>query len=58
LVLAGALDWGTDTIAAEQFAGVFPNAQSVVLPGVAHHPWLDDADALVATVVRFLSTTD
>jgi pimeloyl-ACP methyl ester carboxylesterase len=57
LVLAGALDWGTDTVAAEEFAGVFPNAQFVVLPGVAHHPWLDDADAFVTTVVRFLSTT-
>lgn len=57
LVLAGALDWGTDTIAAEEFAGVFPNAQFVVLPGVAHHPWLDDADAFVTTVARFLGTT-
>jgi len=57
LVLAGALDWGTDTVAAEEFAGVFPNAQFVALPGVAHHPWLDDADAFVTTVARFLGTT-
>ena len=57
LVLAGALDWGTDTIAAEEFAGVFPNGQSVVLPGVAHDPWLDDADVFVTTVARFLGTT-
>ncbi|MEV0287251.1 MULTISPECIES: alpha/beta hydrolase [unclassified Kribbella] len=54
LVLAGALDWGTDTVAAEEFAEAFPNAQYVVLPGVAHHPWLDDADAFVATVTGFL----
>ncbi|WP_406050755.1 alpha/beta fold hydrolase [Kribbella sp. NBC_00889] len=57
LVLAGALDWGTDTVAAEAFAGVFPQAQFVVLPGVAHHPWLDDAEGFVSTVVRFLRTT-
>jgi proline iminopeptidase len=57
LVVAGALDWGTDAVAAEEFAGVFPNAQFVVLPGVAHHPWLDDAGAFVTAVVRFLGTT-
>lgn len=57
LVLAGALDWGTDTVVAEEFAGVFPNARFVVLPGVAHHPWLDDADAFVTTVAKFLGTT-
>ncbi|MFI7061957.1 alpha/beta fold hydrolase [Kribbella sp. NPDC050124] len=54
LVVAGALDWGTDTVAAEEFAEAFPNAQYVVLPGVAHHPWLDDAEAFVTTVLRFV----
>ncbi|TCO49463.1 pimeloyl-ACP methyl ester carboxylesterase [Kribbella antiqua] len=54
LILAGALDWGTDTIAAEEFAGLFPNAQFTVLPGVAHHPWLDDPQGFLDTVLAFL----
>jgi len=50
LVLAGALDWGTDVIAAEEFAAVFPNARFTVLPGASHHPWTDDPEGFVKAV--------
>ncbi len=50
LIIAGALDWGTDVIAAEEFAGVFPNSQLAVLPGASHHPWLDDPEGFVTAV--------
>ncbi|MGW1344201.1 alpha/beta fold hydrolase [Kribbella sp. NPDC002412] len=55
LVVAGALDWSTDTVAAEEFARAFLKAQYVVLRGVAHHPWLDDAEAFVTAVAQFLT---
>ena len=31
--------------------------EQVVLKGAAHHPWLDERDAFVTAVSRFLGTT-
>jgi len=57
LVISGALDWGSDPEAGAEFAGLFPHAEQVVLPGAAHHPWLDERDAFVTAVSRFLGAT-
>ena len=55
LVISGALDWGLDTDAGAEYAALFPNADHVVLKGAAHHPWLDERDAFVTSVSRFLT---
>ncbi|MFB6721767.1 alpha/beta fold hydrolase [Kribbella sp. NPDC056345] len=56
LVIAGALDLALDAAAGAEFAGLFPRGEAVVLEGAAHHPWLDERDAFVGTVERFLTT--
>ena len=55
LLVAGDLDWIITPVAAAEFAGLFPNAQLVVQPGVSHYPWLDDPAGFVTTVAKFLS---
>jgi pimeloyl-ACP methyl ester carboxylesterase len=55
LVLAGELDWIVSPAVAADFAALFPDGRVVVLPGVAHYPWVDDASAFVAAVNGFLA---
>ncbi len=54
LVLAGDVDWILTAVAAAEFAGLFPNAQLIVQPGVSHYPWLDNAAEFVTSVAKFL----
>jgi proline iminopeptidase len=54
LLLAGELDWIIEPAAAAEFAGLFPDARTVVQPGASHYPWLDDPSAFVTIVAGFL----
>ncbi|MFF1447952.1 alpha/beta fold hydrolase [Streptomyces sp. NPDC058274] len=54
LVLAGEADLNSPPGAMAELAGLFPDARLVVQPGAGHFPWLDDADAFVATMAAFL----
>jgi pimeloyl-ACP methyl ester carboxylesterase len=54
LVLAGELDMGNPVPAMAEYAGLFPQAELVVLPGAGHIPWLDDADRFVEATAAFL----
>jgi pimeloyl-ACP methyl ester carboxylesterase len=54
LVLAGEADLNSPPGAMAELAGLFPDARLVVQPGAGHFPWLDDADAFVATTAAFL----
>ena len=42
----------------EAVASEFPNPQFVVLPGVAHCPWIEDPDTFNSALERFLSGID
>ena len=55
LVLVGGVDPGPTVSEGEALAGLFPDAELVVQAGAGHYPWLDDAEAFVATVSRFVS---
>ncbi|KAA1419825.1 alpha/beta hydrolase [Mumia zhuanghuii] len=55
LVLAGEVDLNSPPSAMRDVAAVFPGSRLVVQPGAGHYPWLDDANAFVATVEAFLS---
>lgn len=57
LLLAGEYDLNTPPARATELARLFPDAELVVQPGAAHFPWLDDADAFVATTAGFLART-
>lgn len=54
LLVAGEVDVGVPPRAVAEVAELFPNAEFVVQPGSGHNPWLDDAEAFVATVAEFL----
>ncbi|GHA23248.1 hydrolase [Streptomyces spiroverticillatus] len=58
LVLAGELDGGPAPRVAAEAASLFPRAESAVLPGAGHFPWLDDADRFAGTVADFLAKAD
>lgn len=55
LVVAGEFDPGLPPKRAAEYAGLFPDAELVVLPGTGHFPWLDDRETLARVVVEFLS---
>jgi proline iminopeptidase len=55
LVLVGGADPGPTLREGQALAGLFANAELVVQPGAGHYPRLDDAEAFVETVSRFLS---
>lgn len=55
LVLAGELDVAGPRRAMAEYAGLFPQAESVVQEGAAHFPWLDDARRFVAETARFFA---
>lgn len=38
-----------------EYAGLFPEAESVVQEGAAHFPWLDDPRRFVAETARFFA---
>jgi pimeloyl-ACP methyl ester carboxylesterase len=55
LVLAGEVDVAGPPRALAEYAGLFPEAESVVQEGAAHFPWLDDARRFVAETARFFA---
>lgn len=55
LVLAGEVDVAGPRRAMAEYAGLFPQAESVVQEGAAHFPWLDDARRFVAETARFFA---
>jgi proline iminopeptidase len=55
LVVGGRLDLQRPPAVTEEFAGLFPNAALVVLPGAGHFPWLDDPELFVSAVTEFLN---
>lgn len=55
LVLAGEVDVAGPRRAMAEYAGLFPEAESVVQEGAAHFPWLDDAPRFVAETARFFA---
>jgi pimeloyl-ACP methyl ester carboxylesterase len=55
LVLAGEVDVAGPRRAMAEYAGLFPEAESVVQEGAAHFPWLDDARRFVAETARFFA---
>jgi pimeloyl-ACP methyl ester carboxylesterase len=54
LLLAGELDSGPLPRVAAEIAELFRAAETVVLPGAGHFPWLDDPRRFVGTVTAFL----
>jgi pimeloyl-ACP methyl ester carboxylesterase len=54
LLLAGEYDLNSPPPAVAEYAALFPDASLVVQPRAGHLPWLDDAEAFVATVGKFL----
>ena len=54
LLVAGEVDLNAIPQVVAEYAEIFPNARLVVQPEAGHYPWLDDAEAFVATVAEFL----
>ncbi|MGW4462077.1 alpha/beta fold hydrolase [Micromonospora sp. NPDC004704] len=54
LILAGELDTSPRPATAREGAALFPKGESVVQPGAAHYPWLDDAETFTRLVADFL----
>ena len=55
LVLGGERDALTGVASVALVAGSFPRAQTVVLPGAGHVPWVDEPEAFRAVVSGFLA---
>ena len=55
LVLGGERDALTGVASVALVAGSFPRAQTVVLPGAGHFPWVDEPEAFRAAVSGFLA---
>ena len=55
LVLGGERDALTGVASVELVAGSFPRAQTAVLPGAGHFPWVDEPEAFRAVVSGFLA---
>lgn len=55
LVLAGETDLNSIPSVVAEYAELFPDAEFAVQPGAGHFPWLDDAEAFVATTAAYLS---
>ncbi|MFD3651891.1 alpha/beta fold hydrolase [Streptomyces sp. NPDC058620] len=54
LVLAGEFDLNSPPCAAEELAGLFPDAALVVQRRAGHYPWLDDPARFVEVTAAFL----
>ncbi len=54
-MLVGGVDPGPTVNEGQSLARLFRNAELVVQPGAGHYPWLDDTEAFVSTVSRFLA---
>jgi pimeloyl-ACP methyl ester carboxylesterase len=54
LIVAGGHDVGLPPNRAEEYAGLFRQAELAVQPGAGHFPWLDDPDRLAKTLTTFL----
>ncbi|MCW2680737.1 MAG: hypothetical protein JWM62_2138 [Frankiales bacterium] len=55
LVVGAEHDAATGVAAVELVAGCFPQAETVVLPGAGHFPWVDEPEAFRSAVAGFLS---
>jgi pimeloyl-ACP methyl ester carboxylesterase len=55
LLVAGEVDVAAPPRTVDEFAGLFPDAESVVQPGAGHHPWVDDPAWFVRAVARVLA---
>jgi pimeloyl-ACP methyl ester carboxylesterase len=55
LVVVGGVDAGPTVNEGQLLSGLFRNVELVVQPGAGHYPWLDDAEAFVSTISRFLA---
>lgn len=55
LVLGGERDALTGVASVALVAGSFPRAQTVVLPGAGHFPWVDEPEAFRVVVSGFLA---
>jgi len=55
LVVGGALDPAPSPGMLDDLTQLFRDGRKVILPDCGHFPWVDDADAFVATVNRFLA---
>lgn len=53
LLLAGECDVSLPPDRAVEYAGLFRDAETIVVPGGGHFPWLDDADHFSAAVAGF-----
>jgi pimeloyl-ACP methyl ester carboxylesterase len=53
LIVAGSLDFEPTVGAANELAGLLPNASVAVQAGAGHFPWLDDPAGFVALVSSF-----
>jgi pimeloyl-ACP methyl ester carboxylesterase len=58
LVYAGTLDVMPTAEQAAELADLFPHGTVTVQPDAGHHPWLDDGDWFVSTIVAFLADTE
>ncbi|MEU8788426.1 alpha/beta hydrolase [Streptomyces sp. NPDC048643] len=58
LLVSGALDSGPLPRVAATVADLFAHAESAVLPGAGHFPWLDDPRLFTDTVEGFLGSQD
>jgi pimeloyl-ACP methyl ester carboxylesterase len=57
LIIAGEYDYAPRPAVAAQAAELFfPRAETAVVPGGGHFPWLDDPTALVTAITAFLSS--
>ena len=54
LVLGAERDGATGVEAVAHVAGCFPRAETAVLPGAGHFPWVDEPEAFRAAVSAFL----
>ncbi len=55
LVVGAELDGATGVAAVHTVAASFPRAETAVLPGAGHFPWVDEPEAFRAVVAQFLS---
>jgi pimeloyl-ACP methyl ester carboxylesterase len=55
LIVVGERDALTGVTVADRLAGTLPRAETVVLPGAGHFPWVDAPDAFCTAVEGFLS---
>jgi 3-oxoadipate enol-lactonase/4-carboxymuconolactone decarboxylase len=57
-VIVGELDPATPVASAEALRAAIPGAQLVTIPGAAHLPLLDHADASTSAILAFLTPRD